>query len=226
MRLTDRDVRLVKDVALSHVHSRDALVRLCYFGSVTRANARLLSLREAGYLRVLDTPFHGGHLYAAGARAREIVGERIAALITGRAPSPRFLRHALSVTEIRIALLARGGEGWRYEPQLRHAFRWRGEAWEVRPDGLVRLPKGPVMIECDLGNVSRGKFAAKLAAYRAYAQSGEAEKVYGPVPSALLTVTTGERRLAELRKLAPADAPTTLWKTFGELGIAVPGGWS
>ena len=123
MILTERDIRLIKDIALSHVLARDQILKLGYFSSQSRLNRRLRDLVTAGYARVLATPFSGQHLYQGGRNAHEIVGERIAALLRSRSPSPRFLQHALAVTEIRIVLLASGFSGWRFEPP------WAGMLW-------------------------------------------------------------------------------------------------
>lgn len=227
MRITERDVRLVRDAALSHLLSRDQTIRLGYFGCVSRANGRLKAVVDAGLLKAADTPFFAQRLYVAGPRARDVVGDRIAALLSTRPPSPRFVRHALAVTEIRIALLERGGSGWRFEPQLRHSFFFSGgRTLEVRPDGMIVLDGVVTMVEADLGNVAPPKFAAKLAAYARYLSCGEFGRAYGESSFRVLTVTTGEARRRRLAALAPRQGPELLFETFEGLGADLPGGWS
>lgn len=226
MRLTARDVRLVRDTALSHVLSRDQAIRLGYFGSVTRANTRLRLLAREGYLRVLDTPFHSQRLYMAGRRAAEVAGERVAALLPGRRPSPQCLRHALFVTEVRIALAGRGYSAWRFEPQVRHAFSWGGKEVEARPDGLAVQGSRFLFVEADLGHVSHPRFLLKARSYAALLASGEFRSLFVASSFEVLVVTTGALRNRRLEALLPAGPPEIRIAVAEELGIAVPGGWS
>lgn len=223
MKFTRRDVRLVRDVALSHLLSRDQVIQLGYFGSVTRANTRMRELCAAGCLKRLTTPYFGQSLYMAGPEAADMVGEQIAPLLAGRAGSPRFVRHALAVTSIRIALLEKGASGWRFEQQL---WRTLGEH-VLRPDGLALTDGLPAFVEADLGHVSPQKFREKLLGYRKLARGGHAERLYGLPEFRLLVVTTGPRRSRQLRSLLPEDARFGyLVQTFEELGAPLPGGWS
>jgi hypothetical protein len=227
IRLTERDARLLRDLALSHVLSRDQTIALGYFGSVTRANTRLRGLCGLGLAKALDTPFFGQRLYAATPRAAEVVGDRLAPLAAARAGSPRFLRHALAVTNVRIALAARGATGWRFELQCRRAFRHGGRDWEVRPDGLALQNGAPVAVETDLGHVAPAKFREKLLGYAAFARSGECRLAWGHPDFTLLVVTTGPLRAARLARLLP-DNPGFAFscKPHDRLGIPFPGNWS
>lgn len=227
MRLTERDVRLVRDAALSHVLSRDNTIRLGYFGSASRANNRLKRLADAGYLARLATPYFAQFLYAAGPKAPEIVGERIAALLRNRRPSPMFVQHALALTEVRAFLQEKGAKAWRFEQQLWCAFDWAGVRHEVRPDGLAMTAVGAVAVEADMGNVSVKRVVAKLLAYVAFAESGGCQRHWGLESFDLLVVTDGASRASRLEALVPADAPFGFAvKTFADLGIRVEGGWS
>lgn len=226
MRLTERDVRLLRDLSLSHVLSRDQTIALGYFGSVTRANTRLRGLRSLGLVRALDTPFFAQSLYSVLPRASGVVGERLAALTAARTGSPRFLQHALAVTNCRIALLAKGAEGWRFEQQARSAFRCGVREHEVRPDGLALVGGRPVAVEADLGHVSPAKFLEKLRSYEAFALSG-ACRAWGDSSFTLLVVTTGRLRAARLSRLLPPDPGFAFaCKPHDVLGIPFPGAWS
>lgn len=225
MKLTERDVRLLKDLALSRVLSRDQLLKLGYFESVNRCNRTMARLAGAGYMLVLETPFQRQRLYSASREAAEIVGARTARYLTNRKLTPRFLVHALAVTEVRAALLRRGASSWRFEAQLRHSFTYHGKTLEVRPDGMSLSEGKPTLLEVDLGHCSSGKFRAKVAAYRAYALSGAFERAYSAPEIAVLTVTTGSLRKRRLEKLAEGDERFG-FLTFEELGAAKPEVWS
>jgi hypothetical protein len=227
VKLTPRDERLIRDIALSHVLSRDQVIRLGYFTSVTRLNTRLRELRSGGLVSVLDTPFFDQHLYVAGKNAPRVVGEHIASLLSHRAATPRFLQHALAVTESRTALLEGGGTGWRFEAQLRHSFLWSGRTWEIRPDGLVRRDGLMTLLEVDMGHVDPGKFGKKLKGYEAFIESGELARVWGEHRLAILTLTTGALRRTRLARRVPSDTPVCFsFLTFDDLRIRVAGGWS
>lgn len=223
MRLTSRDTKLVKDVGLSHLLTRDQIIQLGYFGSVTRANTRLRGLVQSGLLRRLETPFYGQSLYMAGRIAPEVAGYKVGSLIESRTSSPRFIQHALSVTNVRIALLNKGATEWRFEQQLWRKFGKH----EVRPDGLALTSSLPMFVEVDLGHVSADKYKAKLLAYQLLASSSNCSEYYPFEKFRLLTVTTGPSRARHLRRLHPADADFEfLTTTFQELGAASVGGWS
>lgn len=226
MKFTDRDVRLVRDIALSHVLSRDQIIRLGYFTSVSRCNRTMCRLQDSGVVSVLTTPFFTQRLYTVGAAAVEVLGERIARLLTFRTPSPRYLQHAIATTEVRLALTSEGGTDWRFEPQLRHAFSWAGRTHEVRPDGYLLVDGRVTVLEVDLGNVSHTKFGQKLRAFDSYLRSGAFSSAYGASTFDVLTLTTGSLRCSRLKSLAPRSEVCFQFHTFDELGIAIPGGWS
>ena len=225
MRLTERDLRLIRDIALSHVLSRDQLLRLGYFTSVSRCNRTMTRLSKSGLVRPLLTPFHGQRLYSATIEAGGIVGARIAQLLTNRPASPRFLLHSLSVTEVRISVLANGAESWRFEAQLWHSFAYHGKTYEVRPDGMAVIEGRPALIEVDLGHCSSSKFSRKLLAYRNYELCGAFERAYNASKLRVLTFTTSERRKRHFEALAQADERFGCL-TFYESGVTVPEVWS
>ncbi len=225
MRITQRDVTVLRDLALSHVATRDQLMDLGYFNSITRVNTRLRELATIGLVRRLDTPFFSQGLHIATKRAAEVVGEKISKLIEGRTSSPRFVQHALSVTNVRIALSRRSSGVWRFEQQL-----WRkvpgSVSHEVRPDGLF-MGTLPIFIEVDMGHASGSRFKEKLTTYQALARSGNCQSLYGFSQFRVLTVTTGTLRSRHLRRLQPADSEFDfLVQTFDELGATPISPWS
>lgn len=227
MMLTERDRKLVFEIAMSHVLSRDQILGLGMFGSVTRVNTRLRVLRELGLVRLLETPYFKGSLYVPGINAAEVLRERPSRLIANRQPSPRFLRHALATTNIRLALSAKGATDWRFEPMLWRTFESGGHTREVRPDGMAITIKGALLVECDLGHVSPQKYAEKLAVYHEFLRSGHADRLWGISDFNLLTVTTGRLRAEKLKALEPVPCSYGyLVQTYEEVGAAFVGGWS
>jgi len=202
-------------MALSQLLSRDQILGLHYFGSVTRANTRLRSLIELGLVDRLETPFFNQSLYVSTRRAMEVVGEKISPLIGARVGSPRFVQHALTVTNTRIALMTKSGGDWRFEQQLWRKF----DRFETRPDGLL-IASQPTFVEVDMGHVSPAKFKAKLRAYEALARSEACQDLYGFSSFRLLTVTTGSLRARHLRHLTQSGCGfESRVQTFAELGV-------
>jgi hypothetical protein len=225
VRITKRDVTILRDMALAHALTRDQLIRLGYFGSVTRANTRLRELMAVGLVRRLSTPFFHQSIYCVTKQASEVVGERISPLVRGRSASPRFLQHALMVTESRLALTETQGGTWYFEQQL-----WRklsdGSGREVRPDGLV-LSSVASLVEVDLGHVAPTKFREKLLAYQELALTGQCADLYGFDRFSLLTLTTGKTRARHLNRLTPSDAGFDHQVlTFADIGVALSDPWS
>ncbi|MES1228329.1 MAG: replication-relaxation family protein [Armatimonadota bacterium] len=227
MKFTPRDVKLVRDIALSHVLSRDQILGLGYFGSVTRANTRLRILRELGMVKRLETPFFAQHLYAVGPWAGPLLGDQIGRLVSGRRESPRFLQHALSVTNARLYLASKGASNWFFEAQARTTFRHNERGCEARPDGLAVLPSGLTAVEVDLGHVAPAKFKEKLLGYDAFIASGECARLWKEPCFKLLVLTTGRLRAEHLCGLLPSPCRFDFRAvTFADLGIASVGAWS
>lgn len=227
MELTPRDFRLLKDIALSHVLSRDQILALDYFGTVTRVNTRLRQLRGDNLIKRVETPFFGQSLYAVGSKAGPALGNRISRIVAGRTGSPRFLQHALMLTQTRIALLGKGATAWRFEQQLRRSFIFQDCSLEVRPDGMAVMPSGQVAVEVDLGHVAYDKFAAKLRAYDAFIACGACSEQWQTPSLKVLAVTTSRVRAAKLAGLVPHPVRFDLrCITFQELSVPLIGGWS
>ncbi|MEP0765920.1 MAG: replication-relaxation family protein [Fimbriimonadia bacterium] len=223
--MTKRDIMLLRELALSHVLCRDHFLELGYFNSITRANTRLRELKRLELLRRLETPFFGQSLYMATKRAAEVVDARISSLIAGRTSSPRFVQHALSVTNVRIALQRKSSAAWRFEQQL-----WRkiqgSKGLELRPDGLL-MASLPIFVEVDMGRASAPRFKEKLTGYQALARSGQCQSLYGFSQFRVLVVTTGPLRSRHLRRLQPSDAGFELLvQTFDEVGATPITPWS
>ncbi len=225
VRITDRDKKLVSDLALSHLLSRDQILELGYFSSICRLNTRLRELSAIKLVRRLETPFFNQSLYMAGHLAHEVVGVQVSKLLESRSNSPRFVRHALSVSATRIALCRKGGD-WRFEQQLWRQLEAKKHI-EIRPDGLLLTTSLPVFVEVDLGHVNPSKFKEKLVGYKALAESSKCLDLYGFSTFRILTVTTGTLRSRRLRKtLPPNPGFEFLCQTFEEIGARAIPNWS
>lgn len=225
MRLTPRDIALLRLLAFLMVMSRDQILKFGLFTSVTRLNTRLRQLIKLGLIRRLDTSFFTQSLYILGPKAHEVLTGQEASLAKSRSVSPRFIQHALTVTDVRLALTGRSDGEWRYEQTL-----WRKlpglDTYEIRPDGLL-IGKVPIFVEVDLGHVSLPKFRKKLVAYRALALSGSCQYLYGFSDFRLLVVTTGKLRSRHLSRQLPSDPGFELLvQTFDDLGVAPTPNWS
>lgn len=221
-RLTQRDLQVLEDVAKSHALLRGHLLKLGYFTSVTRLNTRMRELVGLGLARRLETPFFNESLYTVSPKGGELLSPELAGLIKARPASPKFLRHCLAVTDIRIALTKRSGGKWLFE----HAL-WRiVDGHQVRPDGAIAA-RELVFVEVDMGNVALPKFKQKLLGYQALAHSGQCQRLYGHRDFRLLVVTPGKRRASHLSRLLPSDPGFGyLVETFESLGVALTPSWS
>lgn len=227
MRITERDTRLIRDMALSHVLSRDQIIALDYFGTVTRTNTRLRELRSEGFVRTISTPFFVQHLYCVGPQAHAVLSERISSLVAARTGSPRFLQHALCLTNVRIALLRRGASAWRFEQQAHSVFDYHGQSLEVRPDGLAVFGDRVTAVEVDLGHVAPAKVQEKLAALNTFIDSGSCQAQWKVPTCKLLVVTTGPLRARRLERLVPTDCNLDYaFVPHDQLGIPFAGAWS
>jgi hypothetical protein len=227
MKLTSRDIKLIRDMALAQVLSRDQILKLKYFSSVTRLNSRLRELIAEGLVKRHETPYFTQSLYFAAPKAAEIVGENIAKLLRSRLGSPRLIRHSLAVTEARLNLVKRGASVFRFEQQLWCKFAVAGKVFEVRPDGLAIHKDNIAVLELDLGHTGLPKLAVKLRAYEAFIASGECKRRWQCDSFTLLMLTPGPERKRHLAQLQPPSASFCLRvETLSDFGITVPGLWS
>jgi len=220
--LTPRDRQMVEDIALHHVMTRDQIISLGYFTSISRANRRLLTLLKSGLLErvaVNASAEPRQALYRASKRVREHFDSRVVALLSSRRISPMQLDHSLAVVDTRIKLRALGMTGWLSEPQCRHRYVVSQgsvrRTEDVRPDGLARFDKRYLFIEVDRGSVSLPRIKAKLVAYGVYSRSGMMSETYGPIQPAILFVTTGLLRKRNLVGSIPDGFPMRVFVHTG-----------
>ena len=237
--LTDRDRRLLIDLARHRIMSRSHIVRLGYFNSIARANSRLRLLFDHAYVRrqfVPDGSYGAEALYQPGLASAELVThelglDRSEALKVCRLNvAPLFLAHSLKVLDLRIGFLecAKSTDfevrRWLSESESFHeyALKDRSGKWKwhsLRPDACITASTASQtfngFVECDLGNCSGRAFSEKIQRYSDYLSSGIYEETYQEAGFKVLTVTTGERRMRALLELSVvAKGPEFLFTTF------------
>lgn len=211
--LQKRDVHLLRELAVMRVIDREQAKVVAGFGSTTRANARLLALTQARYLRRFFWGTVGGArkaLYALAPRGADIVG------VPDRGPrrardqvlaADFFSLHQLQVNEFYCAL--------KYQP-LPHGvtfIRWLSfheplPGTSLIPDGYAEVDSSEKLIslffEVDLGNENRTAWQAKVRPYLSYAASGAFAREFDNPQFRTLTITNSESRLASLRTATAA----------------------
>lgn len=222
--LQPRDLHLLRELHTLRVIDRDQARLVAGLRSVTRANARLLALATAGYLRrVAVGTIKGGHkyLYALtrqGAAAVHLpyisVPLQARAIIAGQP----FLEHQLRLNALYIRL--------RYEP-IPHPdvrlVRWttfqRPLSSEVPliPDAYAELhtPQGSkaMFVEVDQGTESLRVWRRKIHQYVALAVSGAFPRRFHHQQFRVLVIVPSARRLATVRACIGTVTTKMFWLT-------------
>ncbi len=229
--LTKRDRELLTELFWNRAMTRNHLLRLGFFPSVSRCNTRLRQLIAHGLVRSHESLLyaHGSNrVFGIGTGATSLVSEACEAAlnevrrVASDALSPLSLEHTLRLVDLKVAFLTTGEyaginvETWLAEAQCRHQYsvRQRDGSWRehiLKPDALgflhVSGREHGLFLELDLGNVSQEKFAAKIASYERYAEHGMFERTYELPSFQVLTLTTSETRLRNLMALVKSGSP-------------------
>lgn len=216
--LQERDRLLLSELGTMRVIDRELAEVVGKFGSITRANVRLLKLVQAGLLRkffVWPKAFYG--LSETGARL---------AGVPARGPKARgqslaldsFLAHQLAVNRIHCAFK------YRAAPMPDVGFsRWVGfqesiaSTLQLIPDGYVEMstPSGALamFVEVDLGNESLAVWRRKASNYLQLALTGECERRFGQQRFRVLVLADSERRLQSIRSAIAEITDKLFWFT-------------
>lgn len=154
--------------------------------------------------------------------------------------NPFFLNHRLKLNDVRIAItLAAKTKGLTIEKWLDDDKLKSDEMKDyVKIKEGSKEKKTPVIpdayfllsdreweyhncLEVDLRTEPGGDFARKVKTYKAYFDSGAYKKRYGTESLIVLTVTTGEKRLANLKKITE-DEKNTNWFWFTTFAHVTP----
>src|SRR5579871_6093328 len=142
MRVTDRDRRVVIKLAAARWLTTGQIADLCFAGVTPEmARRRIRLLREARYIRSVQSNAMAEALHTLGPRGPELLGEERVQQIRLERTLPRNLSHLSGINQIRIAVertaLAEG-------VALRFFFAsWelQGHGWKlpIIPDAACRI---------------------------------------------------------------------------------------
>jgi hypothetical protein len=234
--LQDRDRRLLEELAVLRVVDRELAKRVAEFNSTTRANARLLALTRAKFLRRFALGTIGGTrkcLYLLSPKGAAFAGVPYRG--TWRSsdqilPADLFVTHQLYINEVYCAIK------FRTIPLADARFvRWLSfheplvAEIPLIPDGYAEmatpLKTFPMFLEVDLGSESRGVWLKKVHGYLRYASSGKFGERFHQPQFRTLVVADSEKRLASLRAATATATDKIFW--FTTLGaIQRDGFWS
>jgi hypothetical protein len=251
MRLTERDVKTVLAVYDYRVLRREQIQQL-FFPSKNTANDRLNRLYQHGFLERRWLPVEYGQgmgqaLYLLAERGADLVVEQLGIdrAVVGWKQSQNqvgapFLEHRLMVNQVRIAFTLgaeRAGyviDRWVKEEELKAVRDYvtirtqRGSQRRVAviPDGYFVLNLGDkrahFFLEVDRATEANKRWAQKVQSYLVYTQSGGYEKRFQTRSLRVLTVTTSEKRLGNLKRTTEeAGGGRLFWfATLGEIESA------
>ena len=246
MRLMERDIEILKAVHEFRIVRGDQLQAL-FFGSQSTASYRLSRLYQHGFLDRHFLPTLGGiasspALYTLGKRGADVLRrvldcgpKDIRKPPNNQELSPLFLEHLLQINDFRVAVTVAAREQgytletWLDDFQLKadydrvviHTPQGRKRTVSLIPDGygVLQVPQGRAcfFLELDRGTMTRARFRDKVLAYQAYIASGQYEKRYDTRSLRVLTVTSGPKRLENLREEAEqARGGRGFWFTMVE----------
>jgi len=247
MRLMARDLEILSAVHDFRI-VRGGQLQALFFGSQSTASYRLSRLYQHGFLDRHFLPTLGGMasspaLYTLGRRGVDVLRraldgdpKQIRKPPNHRELSPLFLEHLLQINHFRVAVTVAARnlgytlEKWLDDFQLKASYdqviieapnRRRREV-SLIPDGyfVLHAPQGRAcfFLEMDRGTMTRGRFRDKVLAYQAYIASGQYEKRYGTRSLRVLTVTSGPKRLENLKAEAEeARGGRVFWFTTSDL---------
>lgn len=208
--LQPRDELLLRELHVLRIVDREQARRLVGLSSIRKANARLLALTRAGYLR-------RSFLGQTGCGRRALY----------RLPSDRsrtsaaFLAHQLALTDVYLRFCAAQAEGvtlrmWKtFGRPVADGIPLIPDAYaEVVVEGIFQ----PLFFEVDRGTESGRVWREKAHAYSLLAFSGEFERTFGQSRFHVAVVTTTPRRLEHVRAAVAEVTEKLFWfSTFDNL---------
>ena len=203
----------------------------------SRCRLRLKLLYQHGFLQrlavsVRGSPAQGDLIYCLDHRGADLLagarGDEPDGWLRAHRLSPFFLEHTLRINDLRIAVtLAAEKLGWKPGDWLDEAALKAlklnvpdpskpGASLPLQPDGFFVLQVGErrasFFLEIDRATMPTKRFQAKVRAYKALLETGKAIEHFKTRNFRVLTITTGKRRLASLRRAAEqAGADHYFW---------------
>lgn len=247
MRLTERDKKSVLAVYEHRFLRRDQIERL-FFSQTSACNKRLMRLYQHGYLDRIFKPVSFGSsqaVYALDKNGSDLVAQELGVernKINRKRKNNRvemlFLEHTLAINEfyVNIILIIK------QRPDVELLF-WKRESKElndrvpdptgrrkyltVSPDAFfgIQIPKGKsyFFLEVDRGTMPLARFKTKIIAYRHYWKTGKYTERYGYKSFRVITVASGERRLANLERVTREAGGRAMFSFAGERDSSIVG---
>lgn len=210
--LQERDRRLFGELTVMRVIDRELAKAVAGFNSTTRANARLLSLTQAGYLkRSFVGTIAGGRkaVYRLSSKGISIGSAESSGRLSAvkSSYSELFLEHQLQVNRVYVSIKHKPipVTNCRFHRWL--SFNRRlSKASPVVPDGYFELrhesATKALFLEVDMGTEALRVWQKKVEAYLRLAVSGEFNKLFGLAQFKVLVIANSERRAESIRRVA------------------------
>ncbi len=222
--LTDRDRQLLRELSVARIVDREQASVIARFGSTTRANARLLKLTRAGFLkRFFLGTMAGGRkaLYTLSPKAANLLNipnRTIQRSQDSLLVGDQFIEHQLAINSVWIQLMFRPIPA----PSVR-PIRWLAfpsalsKFIPLIPDGFCELETlsgvDALFCEVDRGTESLRVLAKKFSLYLELASSGEFERLFLQKRFRVLLVLPSERRLETVRQTVLKQTSKIFWLT-------------
>lgn len=207
--LQERDRRFFRELDVLRVVDREQAKLVAGFRSTTRANARLLALAKAGFLRRFFIGTSSGSrraLYSLSTKGA------LAVHVSGHAPHRKadsllaadlFVEHQLALNTVLLQF-----RYWPAPPGV-SLVRWMyfqkalSRTSQLIPDGYVEIaaPSGlkAMFLEVDQGTESSRVWTKKAESYLQFAKSGEFQATFQQPQFRVLVIAPTERRLRSIR---------------------------
>jgi hypothetical protein len=213
-----RDLRLFEALETMRVIDREQAKVVCRFKSTRRANARLLSLTRAGFLKRASIGSNQAVYWLAN---RELQKARKRG-DSAAEPASLFLRHRLEINRVQLLVQYTGipVPGWWFG--IWRSFQQPVDATvPLIPDGYFEIASAqgvrPTFVEIDLGTEAIPILVRKARLYLQLATSGEFSKIFGRSQFRVVMVTTSDRRLDGMRAAVAQLTDKIFW--FGTLDM-------
>lgn len=163
---------MIMKLAVSRWLTTHQIARLCFAGlSAEMARRRIRLLREAGYIRSVQSNAMAEAIHTLGPRGRELLGKERDAIGSERA-LPKNLSHLLGVNDLRIAVERSAHTSGITVDFFFACWELQAHGWKfpLIPDATCRVQRGvesaTAMFEYDRGEERPSYLQAKFACYR------------------------------------------------------------
>jgi hypothetical protein len=232
----ERDRHLLREIGVMRVIDREQARRVAPFGSVTRANCRLLGLTQAGLLRRFFLGTESG-----GKKALYMLSSSGARLVGASSIGPKRKRDEVVVADLFVAhqsFINKVYCDFKYGGNAPHEMQFRrwdafsaplDQAIPVIPDGYAalegRTKSLAAFIEVDLGHERLSVWREKVRNYLQFAVSGHFEERFGKKQFLVLVVVDSSGRMESLRT-ATAGLTDKIFRFATFSSISQDGLWS